>query len=83
LFPHLGYGPAVESDGLNLGHVGGFQCQSVALSKRRHALSQRNCAKLASRQQLSGLYGRFHASALALIDAGTVWHKQIALRGTD
>jgi hypothetical protein len=21
LFPHLGYGPAVESDGLNLGHV--------------------------------------------------------------
>jgi hypothetical protein len=21
LFPHLGYGPAIESDGLNLGHV--------------------------------------------------------------
>jgi len=32
---------------------------------------------------LVGRAGRFHTSALALIDAGTVWHKQTAPRGTD
>jgi hypothetical protein len=33
LFPHLGYGPAVESDGLNLGHViVPVHCQDLIVS---------------------------------------------------